>query len=133
MATISILLFVLHTSGIVKILSVINIWWVPLVPAGCWLLIFYLCCYLQDGDLKAHQFLLKEAEYEQQRWEDWAGRWLAVLGSAVLLPDHTSVAYRGSEWPQQCGLTHKINYLPAEEPVQLSAMHALLTGTGKHV
>lgn len=56
---------------------------------------FCLRCYLWDGDLKAHQFLLKEAEYGQQRWEDWAGRWLAVLGSAVLLPDHISAAHWG--------------------------------------
>ncbi|MBZ4312580.1 hypothetical protein LAN17_23725, partial [Mycobacterium tuberculosis] len=80
-----------------------------------------------DRDLKAHQFLLKEAEYGQQRWEDWAGRWLAVLSSAVLLPDHISAAHWGSERPQQYGLARRINYLPAEEPVQLSAMHALLT------
>ena len=83
MAIIGVLLFILHASGTVKILSVINIWWVSLMPAGCWLLIFCLRCYLWDRDLKAHQFLLKEAEYGQQRWEDWAGRWLAVLGSAV--------------------------------------------------
>ncbi len=83
MAIIGVLLFILHASGTVKIISVINIWWVSLMPAGCWLLIFCLRCYLWDRDLKAHQFLLKEAEYGQQRWEDWAGRWLAVLSSAV--------------------------------------------------
>ena len=69
MAIIGVLLFILHASGTVKILSVINIWWVSLMPAGCWLLIFCLRCYLWDRDLKAHQFLLKEAEYGQQRWE----------------------------------------------------------------
>ncbi len=40
MAIIGVLLFILHASGTVKILSVINIWWVSLMPAGCWLLIF---------------------------------------------------------------------------------------------
>lgn len=117
MAIIGVLLFILHASGTVKIISVINIWWVSLMPAGCWLLIFCLRCYLWDRDLKAHQFLLKEAEYGQQRWEDWAGRWLAVLSSAVLLPDHISAAHWGSERPQQYGLARRINYLPAEEPV----------------
>lgn len=131
--TLGVLLFILHASGTVKILSVINIWWVSLMPAGCWLLIFCLRCYLWDRDLKAHQFLLKEAEYGQQRWEDWAGRWLAVLGSAVLLPDHISAAHWGSERPQQYGLTRRINYLPVEEPVQLSAMHALLTSIEERV
>ncbi len=95
MAIIGVLFFILHASGTVKIISVINIWWVSLMPAGCWLLIFCLRCYLWDRDLKAHQFLLKEAEYGQQRWEDWAGRWLAVLSSAVLLPDHISAAHWG--------------------------------------
>lgn len=133
MAIIGVLLFILHASGTVKILSVINIWWVSLMPAGCWLLIFCLRCYLWNRNLKAHQFLLKEAEYGQQRWEDWAGRWLAVLGSAVLLPDHISAAHWGSERPQQYGLTRRINYLPAEEPVQLSAMHALLTSIEERV
>lgn len=94
---------------------------------------FCLRCYLWDRDLKAHQFLLKEAEYGQQRWEDWAGRWLAVLSSAVLLPDHISAAHWGSERPQQYGLARSINYLPAEEPVQLSAMHALLTSIEERV
>lgn len=53
MAIIGVLLFILHASGTVKILSVINIWWVSLMPAGCWLLIFCLRCYLWDRDLKA--------------------------------------------------------------------------------
>lgn len=67
------------------------------IPDACRMLVadFCLRCYLWDRDLKAHQFLLKEAEYGQQRWEDWAGRWLAVLGSAVLLPDHISAAHWG--------------------------------------
>jgi hypothetical protein len=30
--------------------------------------------------------LQKEAEYGQQQWEAWAGRYLAVLGSSILLP-----------------------------------------------
>ncbi len=36
MAIIGVLLFILHASGTVKIISVINIWWVSLMPAGCW-------------------------------------------------------------------------------------------------
>lgn len=133
MAITGVLLFILHASGTVKILSVTNIWWVSLMPAGCWLLIFCLRCYLWDRALKAHQFLLKEAEYGQQQWEAWAGRWLAVLGSTVLLPDHISAARWEDERPLQYGLTRRIDYLPAEEPVQLSAMHALLTSTEKCV
>lgn len=40
MVIIGVLLFVLHASGTVKMLSSMNIWWVSLMPAGCWLLIF---------------------------------------------------------------------------------------------
>ncbi len=51
----------------------------------------------------------------------------------MLLPDHISAAHWGSERPQQYGLARRINYLPAEEPVQLSAMHALLTSIEERV
>lgn len=127
MAIIGVLLFILHASGTIETLSAMNIWWVSLAPAGCWLLAFCLRCWQWDRELKEYQFLQKEAERGQLKWEAWAGRYLAVLGSAVLLPDHISAARWGDERPQQYGLTRRINYLPAEEPVQLSAMHALLT------
>ncbi|HBQ1337467.1 type VI secretion protein [Klebsiella pneumoniae] len=133
MAIIGVLLFILHASGTIETLSAMNIWWVSLAPAGCWLLAFCLRCWQWDRELKEYQFLQKEAERGQLKWEAWAGRYLAVLGSAVLLPDHISAARWGDERPQQYGLTRRINYLPAEEPVQLSAMHALLTSIEERV
>ncbi|MGY5367973.1 type VI secretion protein [Enterobacter oligotrophicus] len=126
MVIIGVLLYILHASGTIKILSVMNIWWVSLMPAGCWLLIFCLRCSLWNRDMKSYQFLQKEAEYGQQRWEAWAGRWLAILGSTVMLPDHISAAGWEKEQPQQYGLTRRINYLPAEGIVQLSAINVLL-------
>lgn len=128
MAIIGVLLFILHASGTIKTLSAMNIWWVSLTPAGCWLLVFCLQCWLWDRKLKEYQFLQKEAERGQLKWEAWAGRYLAVLGSTVLLPDYVSAANWGKERPQQYGLTRRITYLPAETPAQLSALHVLLGG-----
>lgn len=54
-----------------------------------------LRCWQWDRELKEYQFLQKEAERGQLKWEAWAGRYLAVLGSAVLLPDHISAARWG--------------------------------------
>lgn len=122
-----VLLFILHASGTIKTLSAMNIWWVSLTPVGGWLLVFCLRCYLWGRELKEHQFLLNEAEYGQQQWEAWAGRHLAVLGSAALLPDNITAASCGHDLPLQYGLTRRINYLPTEEPANVGAMRALLT------
>lgn len=110
---IGVLLFVLHASGIVKALSELNIWWVSLTPVGCWLLVFCLRCYLWDRKVKEHQFLQKEAEYGQRQWEAWAERYLAVVGSTVLLPDSFTAMSINHQWPQQYDLARRIDYLPA--------------------
>lgn len=128
MAITGVLLFILHASGTIKTLSAMNIWWVSLTPAGCWLMAFCLQCWLWDRKLKEYQFLHKEAERGQLQWEAWASRYLAVLGSTVLLPDYVSAANWGKERPQQYGLTRRITYLPAEKPAQLSTLYVLLGG-----
>lgn len=57
MAIIGVLLFILHASGTIETLSAMNIWWVSLAPAGCWLLAFCLRCWQWDRELKEYQFL----------------------------------------------------------------------------
>lgn len=133
MVIVGVLLFLLHASEVIKPFSEINIWWGSLTPVGCWLLVFFLRCYLWDRELKACYFLQKEAEYGQQQWENWAGRYLAVLENVVLLPDTVTVANWGHERPQQYGLTRRINYLPAGEYAQLSAIRALLMSVKERV
>ncbi|HCB0868524.1 TPA: type VI secretion protein, partial [Klebsiella pneumoniae] len=68
MAIIGVLLFILHASGTIETLSAMNIWWVSLAPAGCWLLAFCLRCWQWDRELKEYQFLQKEAERGQLKW-----------------------------------------------------------------
>ncbi len=81
-----VLLFILHASGMVKVLAVFNIWWLASSPVLGWFFLFCLRGWLWGRTVNVHQFLQKEAEYGQQQWEAWAGRYLAVLGSSILLP-----------------------------------------------
>ncbi|EOW6732711.1 hypothetical protein ACOZ0S_000136 [Cronobacter dublinensis] len=85
-AVVSILLFILHASGMVKALAAFNIWWLASSPILGWFFLFCLRGWLWGRTVNEHQFLQKEAEYGQQQWEAWAGRYLAVLGSSILLP-----------------------------------------------
>lgn len=85
-AVVGILLFILHASGMVKVLVAFNIWWLASSPALGWFFLFCIRGWLWGRTVNEHQFLQKEAEYAQQQWESWAGRYLAVLGSSTLLP-----------------------------------------------
>lgn len=85
-AVVGILLFILHASGMVKALAAFNIWWLASSPVLGWFFLFCLRGWLWGKTVNEHQFLQKEAEYGQQQWEAWAGRYLAVLGSSILLP-----------------------------------------------
>jgi hypothetical protein len=97
-AVVGILLFILHASGMVKALAVFNIWWLASSPVLGWFFLFCLRGGLWGRTVNEHQFLKKEAEYGQQQWESWAGRYLAVLGSSILLPSGvTSDAIAKSE------------------------------------
>lgn len=85
-AVVGVLLFILHASGMAKVLAVFNIWWLAFSPVLSWFFLFCLRGWLWGRTVDEHQFLQKEAEYGQQQWEAWAGRYLAVLGSSILLP-----------------------------------------------
>ncbi|KJM56779.1 hypothetical protein B5M10_18780 [Pluralibacter gergoviae] len=85
-AVAGILLFILHASGMVKALAAFNIWWLSSSPVLGWFFLFCLRGWQWGRTVNEHQFLQKEAEYGQQQWEAWAGRYLAVLGSSILLP-----------------------------------------------
>ncbi|HII1982715.1 hypothetical protein G3M73_18650 [Escherichia coli] len=85
-AVVGILLFILHASGMVKALAVFNIWWLASSPVLGWSFLFCLRGWLWGRTVNEHQFLQREAEYGQQWWEAWAGRYLAVLGSCIMLP-----------------------------------------------
>ncbi len=85
-AVVGTFLFILHASGMVRALAVFNIWWLASSPVLGWFFLFCLRGWLWGRTVNEYQFLQKEAEYGQQHWEAWAGRYLAVLGSSILLP-----------------------------------------------
>lgn len=116
-AVVGILLFILHASGMVKALAAFNIWWLASSPVLGWFFLFCLRGWLWGRTVNEHQFLQKEAEYGQQQWEAWAGRYLAVLGSSILLPSGvTSDAIAKSDAadaPQLLSLTSHFDAISA--------------------
>lgn len=85
-AVMGVLLFILHASGMIKAQAVFNIWWMASSPVIGWFLLFCFRGWLWGRAVNEHHFLQQEAEYVQHQWEVWAGRYLAVLGSSILLP-----------------------------------------------
>lgn len=85
-AVTGVLLFILHASGMVNALAVFNIWWLASSPVLAWFFLFCFRGWLWGRAMDEHRFLQKEAEYGQHQWESWAGRFLAVPGSSILLP-----------------------------------------------
>lgn len=128
-AIVGILLFILHASGMVKALAVFNIWWLAFSPVLGWFFLFCLRGWLWGRTVDGHQFLQKEAEYGQQQWEAWAGRYLAVLGSSILLPSGvTSGAIAKSETsnaPQFLSLT---SHFDAQSATSTSLLELGLAG-----
>ncbi|EPW3921357.1 hypothetical protein ACWKNT_000200 [Enterobacter sichuanensis] len=108
-AVVGVLLFMLHASGMVKALVVFNIWWLASSPVLGWFFFFCLRGWLWGKTVDEHRFLQKEAEYGQQQWESWAGRYLAVLGSSILLPSGVTAdaiaKSEASDAPQLLSLT----------------------------
>lgn len=80
------LLFIIHASGMVKAMILLDIWWVTFSPIIVWFSLLCIRGWLWGRQMSEYNFLQKEAESAQLRWESWAGRHLAVLGSCILLP-----------------------------------------------
>ncbi len=122
-----VLLFVLHASGSLTVLKLLNIWLFALIPVVLWILTFSTRGYLYGRELERFQFFQREAEHAQQQWTAWAERYIAVSANCVMLPDSVSAALlkqslRGL--PQQQGLVRRIDYLKGNKAV----MNALLGG-----
>ena len=125
---IGIMLFMVHASGRVKELSSLNIWFVSLAPSGIWLLLLCLRGWLWGKEVDEHNFLKKQAGNVQKKWEAWAGRYLAVAGSCIFLPDKITVGCLNYGLPQQYGLARKINYLFESNRPADGALFELLKG-----
>ncbi len=70
-----VLLFVLHTNQFLGTLQKFNLWIVAGSPLFLWLVIICLRSWLYNHAMDKHQFESDEAEYAQQQWTNWAGRY----------------------------------------------------------
>lgn len=113
MMIVGVLLFILHASGTVKILSEFNIWWVSVIPLSIWLFLLCLRGWLWGREVDEHAFLQNEADLGQKQWEVWAERHLAILGSGILLPDGVTadaiLGATGDSLPSRGTLTRRIS------------------------
>jgi hypothetical protein len=83
----SIALFVLHANMLLGPLQLMNVWVISSGPLCLWLFFVCLRAAIYNAAFNRHAFATNEAEYAQQRWTEWAGRYLAVLHSRAILPD----------------------------------------------
>lgn len=82
-----VLLFVLHANHFLRALQKFSIWIVSGSPVFIWFITICLRSWVYNHVMDRHQFESDEADYAQQQWTSWAGRYLAVLYSRVILPD----------------------------------------------
>ncbi|POT59876.1 hypothetical protein C3432_03990 [Citrobacter amalonaticus] len=81
------LLFILHANHFLGALQKFNLWIVSGSPIFIWFITICLRGWVYNHVMDRHQFESDEADYAQQQWTSWAGRYLAVLYSRVILPD----------------------------------------------
>ena len=81
-----VLIFVLHANQFLRALQESNLWIVSGGPLFLWFVIICIRGWMYNHAMDRHQFESDEADYAQQQWTSWAGRYLAVLYSRVILP-----------------------------------------------
>lgn len=82
----SVLLFVLHANQLLGAFQSFSIWLLSATPLVIWFTLICLRGWLYNLAFNRYKFETDEAEYAQQQWSTWAGRYLAVLHSVALLP-----------------------------------------------
>lgn len=80
-----VLLFVLHANQLIG-MQHYNLWVLSSAPLFIWFVLICLRGWLYNNAVDKHEFEAKEADYSQQQWAVWAGRYLTVLHSEVILP-----------------------------------------------
>ena len=80
-----VMLFILHANQLLGSFQHYNLWMLSGSPLLIWFFLICLRGWLYNNAVDKHEFESKEAEYSQQQWTEWAGRYLAVLYSEVLL------------------------------------------------
>lgn len=128
-AIVGVLLFSLHAVNQLMWLQNVNIWLVAVLPLVGWFLAFSVRGYFYGRELSYYAFLQDEAHRAQQEWQCWAGRYMAVQASCVLLPDQITVSYLARDPKDlvfQYGLARHIDYLTGEASLEVQAMTVLI-------
>lgn len=100
-----VLLFLLHASQLLGPLQIYDTRILSATPLLIWILLVSLRAGLYNFMFNRHRFEFNEANSTQQRWTEWAGRYLAVLHSTVLLPEKLTAAQviQPSPGLERCG------------------------------
>ncbi|ELY2796390.1 hypothetical protein SNN58_001852 [Cronobacter dublinensis] len=112
-----VLLFVLHANQFLGELQKFNLWIVAGSPLFIWFVMICIRGWMYNYAMDRHQFESDEADYAQQQWTSWAGRYLAVLYSRVILPDEltpSTFLQAPKDLEQSSSLSRRIT-LPAGE------------------
>ena len=105
------LIFVLHANQFLGPGQDYNIWILSGSPLLFWFICICLRSWLYNNAVDKHEFESKEADYSQQQWTEWAGRYLAVIHSEVILPEKLTAALfvpKNSEIQEFNGLAKRI-------------------------
>lgn len=105
------LIFVLHANQLLGAVQNYNIWVVSGSPPLIWIFCICLRAWLYNNGVDKHEFESKEADYAQQQWTAWAGRYLAVMNSEVILPQSLTVPMfipKSTELEEYNGLTTRL-------------------------
>lgn len=124
-----VLLFLLHASGDMPLLHVLDIWVFSSSPLLLWLLAFGARAHAHGRALSHQQFLDEQAQDAQQSWQGWAQRYLAVSASCVLLPDQVSASVltrSRSDLRPRTGQARRITALPTQGPRAEAGLQMLI-------
>ncbi|MGV8916509.1 MAG: hypothetical protein ACOH2R_01690 [Pseudomonas sp.] len=125
----SMLLFALHAGNQLSGLQAFNIWGVSALPVLAWTLIFSVRAYIYGSTVEHSAFLQDEARYAQEQWQHWAGRYVAVQASGVVLPDHVCGKFltrKPQSPPTYYDTVRRIDYLMSDKTLEYEAIASLL-------
>lgn len=110
-------LFVLHANQLLGVGQSYNIWVVSGSPPLIWIFCICLTAWLYNNGVDKHAFESKEADHSQQQWTEWAGRYLALMHSEVILPLSLTVPMfipKSTELEEYNGLATRLDLNPAK-------------------
>lgn len=89
---IGMLLFVLHANQMLGPIQQYNLWLVSSAPVVFWVSVICMRGWCYNRVFEKHKFESDEAAFAQRKWVSWAGRYMSVLHSGVILPEFITPA-----------------------------------------